>query len=142
MEYAFEEEFRLENPQLDFDSHISEPYRRWLETRLADCRQHLRVLDIATEAKRLATLSKVESIGAEQLLQQHFDKFRIAVGLLPMPLSERAKEHFKSAMVEYAKHELSRFCDYLNKYEALEDVRFDFMLIDFQNNHPHPQRGD
>ena len=47
MEYVFEEEFRLENPQLDFDNHISRPYRSWLEAQLLDARKQLALYNVS-----------------------------------------------------------------------------------------------
>jgi|SRR5690554_1352057 len=62
-----------------------------------------------------------------------FNEFRLAIGLLPDDLSERAKEYFRKAMEEYSKKQLLKFCDHLNTYKGFEDCRFDFMLADFKH---------
>lgn len=39
---------------------------------------------------------------------------------------------------KYIQDRLLEFCDHLSKYEGLEDVRFDFMLIDFNQKNAKP----
>ena len=37
------------------------------------------------------------------------------------------------AMDEKTKKELKKFCQHLNTYKGLEEIRFDFMLLDYLN---------
>lgn len=82
------------------------------------------------DAKCLLAAVNIQEM--DELLQSNFNKFRLAIGLPPDILSERAKEYFRKAMEEYSKKQLLKFCDHLNTYKGLEDCRFDFMLIDFK----------
>ena len=69
----------------------------------------------------------------DEILQSCFKEFRQAVGLPPDTLSERAKEYFRKAMHDYAQRKLMGFTNHLNTYEGMEEARFDFMLVDFNN---------
>ena len=84
------------------------------------------------DANRL--LADVNIQKMDELLQSNFNEFRLAIGLSPDDLSERAKEYFRKAMGEYSHKQLQKFCDHLNTYKGLEDCRFDFMLVDFQQS--------
>lgn len=84
------------------------------------------------EANRLLAAVNIEEM--DELLQTNFNHFRLAIGLLPDTLSERAKEYFRKAMEEYSQKQLVKFCDHLNTYSGLEDCRFDFMLVDFKKS--------
>lgn len=73
----------------------------------------------------------------DELLQSNFNEFRLAIGLPNGDLSEIAKEYFRKAMEEYSKKQLLKFCDHLNTYKGFEDIRFDFMLVDFKQSKGH-----
>jgi hypothetical protein len=84
------------------------------------------------DANRLLPAVNIQEM--DELLQSNFNEFRLALGLLPDNLSERAKEYFRKAMEEYSQKQLQKFCDHINTYKGFEDCRFDFMLVDFQKS--------
>ena len=84
------------------------------------------------DANRLLAAVNIQEM--DELLQSNFNEFRLAIGLPPDDLSERAKKYFKKAMEEYSKKQLLKFCDHLNTYKGFEDCRFDFMLVDFKQS--------
>lgn len=52
------------------------------------------------DAKSL--LSAVDIKKMDEILQSNFNEFRLAIGLPPDVLSEKAKEYFRKAMEQYA----------------------------------------
>ena len=53
MRHEFEEEFRLENPQWDFDNDITGPYIRWVESKLAEARKQLALYNVVGRSEQL-----------------------------------------------------------------------------------------
>lgn len=53
MRHAFEEDFRLENPQWDFDNDITMPYIRWIESELAEARKQLALYNVVGRSEQL-----------------------------------------------------------------------------------------
>ena len=86
----------------------------------------------SNDANRLLAAVNIKEM--DELLQSNFNEFRLAIGLLPDNLSERAKEYFRKAMEDYSQKQLLKFCDHLNTYKDFEDCRFDFMLVDFKQS--------
>ena len=53
MRHTFEEEFRLENPQWDFDNDILGPYTRWLDAKLLEARKQLALYNAVEQSEQL-----------------------------------------------------------------------------------------
>lgn len=64
MKHIFEEEFRNENPQLDFDNDILGPYTRWLEAQLLEARKQLAINAIMFQSS--CSCSKVYGIDHDE----------------------------------------------------------------------------
>jgi hypothetical protein len=69
----------------------------------------------------------------DKIIQTALNKLRLSLGLVPSPMSETVRDLFRQALEDYSQGQLSDFCDHLAAYENLEDCRFDFMLIDFND---------
>ena len=57
MRHTFEEEFRLENPQWDFDNDILGPYTRWLDAKLLEARKQLALYNVVVRSEQLSVLA-------------------------------------------------------------------------------------
>ena len=68
----------------------------------------------------------------DALILGAFDKYRKSLGMATdEPMSEKALECFREAMHEHARQEILAFGDYLNKNHFNDDVRFDFLMVNF-----------
>lgn len=66
-----------------------------------------------------------------EILEKNWKDFRLSTGLEYEPMSDKAYEFMENAMEQYAELRLGYFCDHLNTYEGMEEIRFDFMIQDF-----------
>ena len=62
MRHTFEEEFRLESPQWDFDNDILGPYTRWLEAKLLEARKQLALSDDAGQSEHFCECDGVQDL--------------------------------------------------------------------------------
>jgi histidinol phosphatase-like PHP family hydrolase len=73
-----------------------------------------------------------------EILEKNWKDFRVSTGLEYEPMSDKAYEFMENAMEQYAELRLGdvinsvfNFCDHLNTYDGMEEIRFDFMIQDF-----------